>query len=206
MHSTSVHIHIYVDKYYVHDQECRKDFWSGPAVVSAHAIFIMNFIKSAKKWSSQNRTSWTGSYTYDDAHIHDIMYTYTVHVAERQRLSTVYVVFGRIGVFLLGMSKDSQQHLLSKLTAATSRPPNVCVSSPCANGGTCTPDSDSGSYTCHCPPGYTGPTCDTNIDECMAASCPVNSTCEDGVNTFRCVCNAGYEGPNCTETARNGQG
>jgi len=51
--------------------------------------------ESAKKWSSQNRTSWTGSYTYDDAHIHDIMYTYTVHVAERQRLSTVYVVFGK---------------------------------------------------------------------------------------------------------------
>ena len=139
-----------------------------------------------------------------------------IHVAERQRLSAVYVVFGRISVVLLRMcicfrsAKDNQQQfskfLLSKLTAATSRSPNACMSSPCANGGTCTPEADSGSYACHCPPGYTGPTCDTNVDECMAASCPVNSTCEDGVNTFRCVCNSGYEGPNCTETAINGQG
>ena len=28
-------------------------------------ISILNFIKSPKKWSGQNRTSWTGSYAYD---------------------------------------------------------------------------------------------------------------------------------------------
>ena len=40
-------------------------------------------------------------YYVHDAHTYDIMYTYTVHVhvAERHCL----VVFGRIGIFLLGM-------------------------------------------------------------------------------------------------------
>ena len=41
-------------------QGCRKDFWSGPVVIGAQPFFsmsIMNFIKSPKKWSGQNRTS-----------------------------------------------------------------------------------------------------------------------------------------------------
>ena len=47
-----------------YSQERRNDFWSGPAVISV-CNFLYNFIKSPKKWSGQNRTSQTGSYTYE---------------------------------------------------------------------------------------------------------------------------------------------
>ena len=47
-----------------YSQEHRNDFWSGPVVISV-CDFLYNFIKSPKKWSSQNRTSRTGSYTYE---------------------------------------------------------------------------------------------------------------------------------------------
>ena len=52
---------------------------------------------------------------------------------------------------------------------------------------------------CECPPGYTGKTCSIDIDECVDAECPGNSTCvEDAVNSFACECNPGFEGENCT--------
>ena len=60
--------HIYSTvQYYV--QGHRKDFWSGPAVIGTREarmqLLNINFIKSPKKWSSQNRSSRTSSYTYD---------------------------------------------------------------------------------------------------------------------------------------------
>ena len=160
-------------------------------------------------------------YTHADVYAHvqtHIIDKYTciqynvdiLHCSRGKDWASVYVVFGRIDVVPLGTcrSATSSWQQVSKflLIAATSATLNACMSSPCANGSTCTPDPDSGSYTCHCPPGYTGPSCDTNIDECMEASCPENSTCEDGINAFRCVCDTGYEGPNCTKTASNDQG
>lgn len=42
-----------------------------------------------------------------------------------------------------------------------------CLSGPCANGGTCSSLSG-GSYTCSCPPGYTGPRCLNDTNECAA--------------------------------------
>jgi len=36
---------------------------------------------------------------------------------------------------------------------------NACCSSPCTRGGTCVSDNPN-SFTCICPPGFTGPTCE----------------------------------------------
>ena len=36
---------------------------------------------------------------------------------------------------------------------------NECISRPCTNGGLCIEGVNS--YTCHCPPGYTGILCQT---------------------------------------------
>ena len=57
-------------------------------------------------------------------------------------------------------------------------------------------------FRCECPPGYTGKNCSIDIDECVDAECPGNSTCvEDTVNSFACECNPGFEGENCTGKA-----
>ncbi len=62
--------------------------------------------------------------------------------------------------------------------------------------------STTGSYSCACSPGYTGPTCAVDIDECASSPCAANSTveCQDAVNSFTCVCMAGYTGADCSET------
>ena len=71
----------------------------------------------------------------------------------------------------------------------------ACDSSPCANGGSCT-SMGAFEFACQCAVGYTGLTCEVNIDDCVSATCPSNSMCVDGVNTFECI---------ETETLNSGQ-
>lgn len=51
---------------------------------------------------------------------------------------------------------------------------DICVSMPCMNSGTCI--SDGSKYTCKCPTGFTGPSCEKNI-KC-------NDLCLHAVNCF----------------------
>lgn len=48
---------------------------------------------------------------------------------------------------------------------------------PCHNGGNCTQNETTGDYACSCSVGYTGFTCDTDIDECATEPCENNGTC-----------------------------
>ncbi|XP_071506100.1 uncharacterized protein [Diadema antillarum] len=72
-----------------------------------------------------------------------------------------------------------------------------CRSSPCLNGGSCI-DGNS-SYTCQCPPGYTGINCETDVDECSSAPCQHDGTCIDLINGFSCNCTERYEGAMCQD-------
>ena len=47
-------------------------------------------------------------------------------------------------------------------------------------------------YTCQCVLGYTGPTCQDEIeaDGCLIITCPINSVC---VNESVCICPFGFE-------------
>ncbi|XP_033001266.1 protein eyes shut homolog [Lacerta agilis] len=67
----------------------------------------------------------------------------------------------------------------------------------CANGGRCFHDEDNQGYQCVCVPGWTGPTCLENINDCELSWCQNGGTCEDGINEYRCVCPPGYSGTFC---------
>ena len=75
---------------------------------------------------------------------------------------------------------------------APGMPPSPVCAAPCVNGGQCTAPN-----TCTCLPGYAGPTCATDIDECAAGPCINGGTCTQGINTFTCACAPGYEGLTC---------
>ena len=54
-----------------------------------------------------------------------------------------------------------------------------------------------GAFKCDCSEGYTGVTCQTDIDDCVPNPCLHYGTCVDLVNSFRCECLDGFVGRVC---------
>uniref|UniRef100_A0A3B3V691 Delta-like 2 homolog (Drosophila) n=1 Tax=Poecilia latipinna TaxID=48699 RepID=A0A3B3V691_9TELE len=71
--------------------------------------------------------------------------------------------------------------------------------SPCKNGGLCEDaDGFATELVCRCLAGFTGPRCETDIDDCLMVPCASGATCVDGVNRFSCLCPVGFSGRFCT--------
>jgi hypothetical protein len=51
-------------------------------------------------------------------------------------------------------------------------------------------------FACVCGPGYTGATCEVDIDDCSVNPC-VHGVCIDQIDAFACVCGPGYTGATC---------
>lgn len=101
-------------------------------------------------------------------------------------------------------SKPSPQSVRTVPEDACSLAPKVNApnfDSPCYNGGSCLSGSPanqartsavasyySANYTCLCPPGFAGPLCEVNLDDCLEHQCQNGAMCVDGINSYKCVC------------------
>uniref|UniRef100_A0A8D0L8D7 Delta-like protein n=1 Tax=Sphenodon punctatus TaxID=8508 RepID=A0A8D0L8D7_SPHPU len=54
------------------------------------------------------------------------------------------------------------------------------------------------SMICKCRPGFAGPRCELNIDDCAGNPCANGGTCLDGPNSYTCSCTLGYGGKDCS--------
>ncbi|KAF4523890.1 hypothetical protein B566_EDAN016082 [Ephemera danica] len=63
------------------------------------------------------------------------------------------------------------------------------------NGGLC--NDLINSFRCVCPIGYTGPRCETNIDDCLSSPCRNGGVCRDSVAGYTCECPPGFTGISC---------
>ena len=52
-------------------------------------------------------------------------------------------------------------------------------------------------FRCVCEIGFTGPYCETNVDDCLHNPCKNGGSCIDKVNDFRCQCIPGFVGELC---------
>ncbi|XP_068134493.1 protocadherin Fat 2 [Hyperolius riggenbachi] len=74
-------------------------------------------------------------------------------------------------------------------------PPNPCASSPCLPGKTCTAVSNG--FTCSCPPGYRGDSCQDQVRSCKDGSCP--ETPDGCIPSSTCNCSDITQGQLCAE-------
>lgn len=49
---------------------------------------------------------------------------------------------------------------------------DACISNPCNEGSNCDTNPVTGKAICTCPPGYTGPACNQDVDECGLGKLP----------------------------------
>lgn len=87
-------------------------------------------------------------------------------------------------------SVDSEEERCNK----TSDP---CSSNPCLQNATCLSSAGNLSFTCECPAGYNGPTCETVSSVCDTNPCEHGGTCQSGLAGPTCLCSAGYTGTLC---------
>lgn len=69
-----------------------------------------------------------------------------------------------------------------------------CLPNPCRNGGIC--EEGDTEPICKCR-GYSGPTCENDIDECLNHPCDNGATCANEPGSFRCICPPNLTGSNC---------
>nr|XP_020640280.1 protein crumbs homolog 1 [Pogona vitticeps] len=85
---------------------------------------------------------------------------------------------------------DSSQHCVQ-----TGYDP--CSSSPCLHNATCSSAAGNLSFTCNCPLGYTGTTCEMAASSCDWHFCRHGGTCQDQPGGLACLCAEGYTGTYC---------
>lgn len=76
-------------------------------------------------------------------------------------------------------------------------PANACLTATrCMNGGVCVPTGP-GSFSCDCPAGFTGQTCQMTAVGCATRPCEQGSCTPGSGGSVSCVCERGYTGAAC---------
>ncbi|KAF7702954.1 neurocan core protein isoform X1 [Silurus meridionalis] len=80
-------------------------------------------------------------------------------------------------------------------SSASSAEEEPCQTNPCLHGGSCLKEGEG--YSCLCPLGYYGESCEIDIDECQSNPCQNGGTCIDEINSVVCLCLPSYGGAMC---------
>uniref|UniRef100_A0A915CMH4 Notch n=1 Tax=Ditylenchus dipsaci TaxID=166011 RepID=A0A915CMH4_9BILA len=87
--------------------------------------------------------------------------------------------------------------VLCELSSRTIANGEDCRDNYCHNNGTCVKLVEEEKHKCHCMPGFAGPFCEYDVNECASKPCQNKGRCINLVNDFRCDCAPGYSGERC---------
>ncbi|ESO99452.1 hypothetical protein LOTGIDRAFT_158536 [Lottia gigantea] len=90
--------------------------------------------------------------------------------------------------------------MYSSYGSSTNFVPGECNSGVCFNGGQC---RGGYSQSCSCPPGFQGPRCQYDVNECGINNGGCERECCNSIGSFKCKCPQGFElaadGRRCTD-------
>lgn len=75
------------------------------------------------------------------------------------------------------------------------KPPGLCGTHPCLNGGTC--EEREKAFACECEERFRGPLCEVDLNPCASSPCLNNGHCVNEGTSFRCECPAQASGHRC---------
>uniref|UniRef100_A0A1A8M180 Growth arrest-specific 6 n=1 Tax=Nothobranchius pienaari TaxID=704102 RepID=A0A1A8M180_9TELE len=71
--------------------------------------------------------------------------------------------------------------------------PDQCSPSPCNARGTVRCEDKKGDFLCHCFTGWTGASCENDVDECIEkGNGGCDQECNNTIGSYRCSCHQGY--------------
>ncbi|MFT7808628.1 growth arrest-specific protein 6 isoform X1 [Arapaima gigas] len=70
--------------------------------------------------------------------------------------------------------------------------PDQCTPPPCNPRGTVRCEDKKGEFHCHCFTGWTGATCEKDVDECSNNNGGCEHLCNNTLGSYRCSCQQGY--------------
>ncbi|KAL9953745.1 hypothetical protein ACROYT_G041208 [Oculina patagonica] len=73
---------------------------------------------------------------------------------------------------------------------------SACLKNLCKNNATCQTGFKDKGYRCSCTPGFQGPECQYDVDECstLTHDCSADGVCSNTEGSYSCYCKPGYSG------------
>ena len=144
-------------------------------------------------------------HTYPSIYIHTPLYTYSyIYIPLNKCISTPLYIYTYISIYIYipitcsishMHSLTPHYHLTYLIYVVISDP---CLHKDCGLNKRCEPYDG----TCSCIPGWTGPSCLTNYNDCKPNKCKNAATCVDMLGAFACICHWGFMGRSVTHSWR----
>uniref|UniRef100_A0A8C9YCU4 Vitamin K-dependent protein S n=1 Tax=Sander lucioperca TaxID=283035 RepID=A0A8C9YCU4_SANLU len=99
-----------------------------------------------------------------------------------------------LGSHRVGINNQNSDAIPSDLRTCVREISDQCTPPPCYKEGTKSCVDGQASFTCECKPGWKGPRCEDDIDECSDPEFPAgcNQKCYNLPGSFHCMCEDGY--------------
>ncbi|TNN67286.1 Vitamin K-dependent protein S [Liparis tanakae] len=99
-----------------------------------------------------------------------------------------------LGSHRVGISNPNSDLISSDLRTCVTEISDQCTPPPCYKEGATLCVDGQASFKCECKPGWKGPRCENDIDECSDPEFPAgcNQKCYNSPGSFHCMCENGY--------------